>query len=177
MRQGGVLVCSLFLLIGCSSSSDDKKSEAQQACEDRAKNLTACGLVSQQACGSLSTCLLLCQAHATCNQLTESPPTGTYLSCQAECQGVGSDPFLCKNGQQFLDARGHCDGIPECDDGSDEEGCGTGDAGSGGSPGSGGGNGSGGASAGGASSGGTGTTDGGDVSDGSVRGADAGDGG
>jgi len=158
MRKGALAVAaiSFALSIGCSSSDGKATSDTQQACDSFQGKLSQCGLASTQGCGALSTCLLNCAANATCTQLQEKPPTGSYLNCQAACQGIGADPFVCASGEEFIDKRGRCDGRPQCPDGSDEVGCGNG---SGGAGGGGGANAGGGGSSGGGVSGGGASAD------------------
>ena len=49
------------------------------------------------------------------------------LSCASELQGCSDDQFTCANGRMCLPIEYKCNGIKDCDDGSDEttETCGT----------------------------------------------------
>ena len=51
--------------------------------------------------------------------------------CIAICSGAKPDDFICKDGTEFLDKSGVCNGRVQCSDGSDEADCGAADGGAG----------------------------------------------
>jgi len=128
MRIWAVTV-GLALVWGGCGSSDSAPSEGDKACQDFEAKLAQCNIQAQGVCNSSQPCTVKCAAEADCNQILESPPTGSHLACLGECTGVGADAFACKDGKKIVARAGVCNGDFNCLDGSDEENCGVKDAG------------------------------------------------
>lgn len=126
------------MLAACSGGGDSATTSGDQACKDLQAKLDECHLVARGTCNTSQPCAVECAAHADCTQLAAPAPSGSALSCIAACSGAGPTDFVCKDGSAFIAKAGVCDGRAQCHDGSDEAGCGTADAGTGGSQGAGG---------------------------------------
>jgi hypothetical protein len=130
MRTWVVAICSVLVVGGCGND-DVGPTEAEKACQELEAKLQKCGLTSGGTCNSQEPCVVKCALNAECAQISQRPPTGSYLDCIAVCSGAGPDDFICKDGTQFVRKPGVCDGQFHCRDGSDEENCGWTDAGPG----------------------------------------------
>jgi len=123
MRIWTLIPLVTALACGSDGGSGGGQSAGEKACKDFEAKLTQCQLVASGTCDTNEPCVAECAAKADCTQLTENPPTGSYLSCVAACSGAGPDDFICKDGKAFVKKAGVCDGQFQCLDGSDEAGC------------------------------------------------------
>src|SRR5678815_6030947 len=87
MRRWAVTILLLAIAAGCSS--DSGPSEGDKACQDFEAKLAQCNIQAQGVCNASQPCTVKCAAQADCNQILESPPTGTHLACLGECTGLG----------------------------------------------------------------------------------------
>ena len=128
MRTWVATVACVFLWAGCGSS-DSGPTEGERECQELQTKLQTCGLAA--VCDSSDPCPVRCAINADCNEIVQKPTTGPYMQCVAACAGAGPDDFICKDGKRVVKKAGVCDGQFQCLDGSDEENCGTKDAGPG----------------------------------------------
>lgn len=128
------LLTGPLLVVACGS--DDGGGSGNQLCDDVRSKLDQCGIVilGGVPCDPGATeeqkCDARCITTVTCSDLVDATKASPYLACQIQCSGFGSDAFICDNLEYFIPRTSVCNGTPQCPDGSDENNCGTSDAGS-----------------------------------------------
>jgi hypothetical protein len=124
-RRWAVLSGALLILSACG---DDEPGVTP--CAEAEAHANSCGLTLQSGCDTESSetedCVYRCATSAPCGELGDATPETAYFKCQVACYGI-TDVFVCADGRQFIDAAARCNGVPSCQDGSDEEGCSAGD--------------------------------------------------
>jgi len=139
MKSLVLLGIGVAVLSSCGGGSSGNNFAAvgslTHACESYYARLVSCGFYSTghypcqglptQAMPDEDTCMVTCQANATCEELENLAcywvSTGGMADCMVDCRKKFS--FSCGNNGPIIPESWVCDDENDCADGSDEQGC------------------------------------------------------
>ena len=120
----------VIVVVACGGGGDEAEVDpVEQLCDDAKDKAEECNQALDTSGGCLTDpgedviCSVRCMVDADCDQLFGPREKNSYYVCQATCDGLGPDDFLCDDVSGFLSPNGECNGVPECPDGSDEAAC------------------------------------------------------
>lgn len=120
---GQLLACGL--LLGACGGSEGAGSGVVLGGRLRECGLLGPGELRPRDRSELSACIAQCRVEASCDELAtrycSQAPSGQLLSCEAGCFA----PLDCASGTGSYTLVERCDGRRQCEDGSDERGCGS----------------------------------------------------
>jgi hypothetical protein len=120
--------------VACSADrhdSDDAGSAKAATCDHWIQRLLDCEVIAGSRLSGCADddpilpCVWDCMGKATCKQIKASycnNSFNSYAGCINECHMLPPPPFVCNEGTE-IDARRQCDGVRDCPNGDDEDGC------------------------------------------------------
>ena len=124
-RQLGYVTAAMtsVLAVACGGGGDDESPSDQVA-----NKLQGCGLITEGRIDDFdSECAADCISEASCDELEAALCSLDFSQdvalCVLGCEASG-DLFVCDNGEE-VPGSWQCDGEADCDDESDEDGCGS----------------------------------------------------
>ena len=133
MRRPGTILVTLISMIGVAGCGDDESAVSPSPCDVAASKLRGCGLLSAGEYGCFGrgplgpratgqeSCEVNCYSAASCSDLEASFCTQSSFNALDTCL-TDCTMFRCQDGQR-ISYFSQCNGVPNCADGSDEQGC------------------------------------------------------